>query len=172
MCLYLPEHKGKSLDEQVAASLGMPDDLLEIRTLLHFNTPMGRDFLRRIAEAKGVPVDALARFEGEPLRAFYAKAVCGGVLLSLGASCDQPDRAAEVPMAFQSGLAGILLAAELVAHAAGLKPSAPALTAKVDLLRPLGNGRLSLPELKHGSGTCICQDSEYVAAYAAKYAVS
>ena len=74
----------------------------------------------------------------------------------------------EVPMAFQSrGVVGIMLAAELVAHAGGLKPSPP-VTTSINLLRPLGT-HLSQRRKKAPSGRCICQDLDYVDRYSVKY---
>ena len=71
-------------------------------------------------------------------------------------------------MAFQSALAGLLLASELVAHASGVKQAPPPVTSKIDLLHPLGM-YLSLPATKDRHGRCICQDPDYIAAYQAKY---
>ena len=71
-------------------------------------------------------------------------------------------------MAFQSALAGIMLVAEVVAHAGGLKPAPQPATTKIDLLRPLGK-YLNIPAQKHKSGFCICQDPDYISAYKKKY---
>jgi hypothetical protein len=166
-CLYFPEGGQKNEDELVAHAIGLPDKILQVREMLYSGSPMDRPSLEAIAAALGVSVEPLLRFEGQPLRRFYSEAICGGVVLQLGGH--PKIGAAEVPMAFQSALAGIMLAAEIVAHAARLKLTPPPVTTKIDLLRPLGT-YLSLPYRKHPSGRCICQDSDYQAAYKAKRA--
>jgi hypothetical protein len=167
MCLYLPDRKQKDEDELVAEAIGLADAREEIRELLYRDAPVTRQLLERIATARQVPVEPLLPFEGESLRVFYREAICGGILLQFEKAAGQAARA-EVPMAFQSALAGIMLAAELVAHAGGLKQAPPPVTTKINLLRPLGS-YLSLPATKHPSGRCICQDHDYVAVYRGKY---
>jgi len=74
-------------------------------------------------------------------------------------------------MAFQSALAGIMLAAETVAQAAGLKSGPPPVMTTLNLLRPLAP-YLSFPRKKDPHGRCICQDGDYVATYREKWAIS
>src|SRR6185437_6821598 len=139
------------------------------------NAPVDDRVIAQMAAGLGIPIEALLAFRGRPLRAFYSEAICGGVVLRLqSAHCqerdhhageelapdrvdatrnpDRPqDRAAMVPMAFQSALAGVLLAAAVVADAAGLPSPAPGEKAVLDLLRPLGT-RLLVPVARHRSG--------------------
>jgi hypothetical protein len=170
-CLYFPDEVGQHLDRIVAAAIGLPEAHMEIRTLLYSNAPVGRELLARAASAMGVPLEPLLPFELEPIRVFYSRAICGGAILRLGGTVGGTHRAAAVPLAFQSALAGIMLAAELVAHAGGLRPPGFPATTKIDLLRPLGN-HLSLHIRKHRSGFCICQDADYIKAFRDKYEVS
>ena len=173
VCLYLPESVQKSEDEVVADAIGLPGAVREVRALLATGAPVQHDLIARIAAALSVPEEPLLQFAGRPLRAFYAEAICGGVILRLAHDrCGGPnrDRAGyvDVPMAFQSALAGIMLAAELVADAAGLRAEETPSTTRINLLRPLA-AYLSVPAAKHRSGRCICQDADYVTAYYAKY---
>ena len=167
-CLYFPNEMGKHLDQIVASAIGLPEAYLEVRALLHTNAPIGRDLVMRAASAMGVPLEPLLPFESEPICVFYARAICGGAVLRLGGTVGGSHRMAAVPLAFQSALAGIMLAAELVAHAGGLRSVAFPATTKIDLLRPLGS-HLSLHIRKHRSGYCICQDKDYIKAYREKY---
>ncbi len=168
MCLYLPEREVPGHDRLVAEAIGLPNELRLVRQLLYSGQPLDRQFIERIAGAVGVSAESLLSFEGEPLQAFYQLAVCGGIVLGLRGSDGAPGREAPVPLAFQSALAGILLAVELVVHAGGVRTS-PAMTKTVvDLLRPIGQ-ELSLPIGKHPSGRCICQDQDYVIQYRRKY---
>jgi hypothetical protein len=168
-CLYLPEGRRKNKDELVAEAIGLPEALIEVRVLLYSGEPVGRAFIERIAAALRVPIEPLLPFQDRPLQDFYSEAICGGIVLSLGGTPGSARHADVVPMAFQSALAGILLAAELVAHADGLKEVPPPTTTKIDLTRPLGR-ELSVPAAKYHSGRCICQDEDYASSYRAKYA--
>ncbi|HEX8459355.1 MAG TPA: E2 ligase fold family C protein [Pyrinomonadaceae bacterium] len=170
MCLYLPEGEGQHLDKVIAEAIGLPEAFMEIRTMLHLNQPVGRSLLERAAAAMGVELEPLLRFENESVRSFYTQAVCGGVVLSLGGSLGGASKhqMAAAPLAFQSALAGVMLAAELVIHAGRLRPHPLPVTTKVNLLRPLAS-HLSIPARKHPSCRCICQDEDYKKAYVDKY---
>ena len=164
-CLYFPEGQLKNEDELIADAINLPAEVLTVRNLLHTGAPVGHDFMCRIAIANGIDVSHLARFENEALRTFHSQAVCGGVLLGLGAE-RHARRGREVPMAFQSALAGVLLAAELVLHATGLRSRTPTTTTRIDLLRPLAKD-LSVPVAR--KQRCICGDADYVRAFNLKW---
>jgi hypothetical protein len=166
-CLYLPEGKRKSEAEIIAETVGFPEEWREVGERLYKGTPTERLFLERIAAAWGIDIEQLLPFEGKPLRDLYREGVCGRAVIGLGDGT-RGDAQAEVPMAFQSALAGVMLAAELVANAAGYKDAPPPITTRMNLLRPLG-AVLSFPLPKHHSGRCICQDADYVGSYRAKY---
>ncbi|TXM95589.1 E2 ligase fold family C protein [Methylobacterium sp. WL116] len=167
-CLYLPDGQVKAEDQKVAEEIGLPDAVLEVRGLLATNGPVNTAFVTRVAERLGVPVAELMPFVGRPLRNFYQGAICGGVVFNLTGGA-RPVRAT-VPMAFQSALAGIMLAAELVKHAAGV-PEASTTSTRVNLLRPL-RGHHADPKAKAAPGRCICSDSDFIRAYEAKYTAS
>lgn len=167
-CLYLPDEGRKNEDELVAEAIGLSGEFMEVRRLLATAAPVDRGLLERIAAALQVPVEPLLQFQGAPLRAFYSGAICGGVVLGLGGRVPPGTRETAVPMAFQSALAGVLLAAELVIDAGGLREHPLPTTTKIDLLRPLGQ-QLSIPAAKHSSGRCICRDSDFITRYATKY---
>ncbi|MER9751383.1 hypothetical protein [Mesorhizobium sp. M0140] len=110
--------------------------------------------------AMAVPFEPLAAFVGQPLRSFYQQVICGGLVFQL--SDGSRLLRTVVPMAFQSALAGIMLAADLVKHSAGF-PMSPTTSTRVNLLRPLGS-HLHDPKAKDSSGRCICSDEDFIAA--------
>jgi hypothetical protein len=169
MCLYLPEGKQKNIDQLVTEAIGFPQDaLMEVRNLLYRQTPLNRAYLERIANGLKIDVQPLLRLEGKPLQVFYREAVCGGLIVSLNKGASQGE--VEVPLAFQSALAGIMLAAEIVLARSALRKQAPPTTTTIDLLKPIGS-YFAFPQQKHPSGKCICQDSDFIEAYQAKYTV-
>jgi molybdopterin/thiamine biosynthesis adenylyltransferase len=168
LCLYFPASGAKSEDEIIAEAIGLPEHLKEVRHLLYTGALVERELIERIAAALGVPADPLLSFIGQPLRAFYTGAICGGVVLKLGGKAGGTGVHAQVPLAFQSALAGIMLAVELVAHAGAIRPMAPIVRTSIDVMRPL-RSHLNFSAKKHSSGQCICQDDDYVEAYKSKY---
>jgi molybdopterin/thiamine biosynthesis adenylyltransferase len=164
-CLYMPAGKVKDRDELVAEELGMPEARLEIRMMLHRNAPVDAAFVGRVATALGVPFQPLSAFVGQPLASFHQGAICGGLVLKLTGGAAKVK--AVVPMAFQSALAGILLASEVVKHAAGFPP-APATSTRINLLRPLA-AHLHDPKSRDSTGRCICADDDFLEVYSAKY---
>ncbi|MBA7465453.1 E2 ligase fold family C protein [Bradyrhizobium sp. CCH5-F6] len=165
-CLYLPTGAVKNEHERVSEELRIPDAHMEIRNLLQTDQPVSEPFVRRVATAFGVPFEELEMFVGQPVRTFYRKAVCGGLMVNLTGG--NSAGTAVVPMAFQSVLAGIMLAADLVKHAIGM-PTAPTTATRVNLLRPLAPV-LADPRAKDPSGRCICDDRDFLEAYRRKYA--
>lgn len=170
MCLYLPDGKTLDEDEIVATSFGMPEAKKElIRPMLHHNAPMTEDLLTKIGTALNINTAELQVFVGKPIREFYVEAFCGGAIFKMS-NGGQPTQAL-VPMAFQSALAGILLAAETVAHASGLRSEPRPTVTTINLLRPL-TPYVSFPRKKDPHGHCICQDLDYLAVYREKWIAS
>jgi len=169
-CLYLPVGQRKSRDVLVAEAIGAigPQELLEVRTFLHDGRPVGEAFVRRTAERLRVPYEAIAEFANRELSDFYTEAVCGGLTISLGASHESA-RSAEVPLAFQSTLAGILLAGELFIDVSGSRNYALPCRTEINVLRPLGSF-LNVPTSRNLTGRCICADQDFIRAYQLKYA--
>lgn len=168
-CFYLPAGKIPNEDEVIAEALGLPAEqpvLLDLRERLVNGRAVGESFVREAAARLKVAAEPLLKFAGEPLRQFYTKAVCGGQLLETSAA--RP--AVEAPLAFQSALAGVMLAAELVVDAGALR-TAPTTKTIVDVTRPLGR-RLGVRVLKPAAVAptrCICQDRDFIAAFEAKF---
>ncbi|ODT03003.1 MAG: hypothetical protein ABS52_11230 [Gemmatimonadetes bacterium SCN 70-22] len=185
-CLYMPTSaSAANEDVLVAEAVGLAGQHMLVRHLLATGAPVEDDVIAQMAAGLGVSVEPLRAFRGRPLRAFYSEAVCGGVVLRLqseqrrldaqqelegvGPTTGQPrDRAAMVPMAFQSVLAGVLLGAATVAEAAGIPAPEAGQKAVLNLLRPV-TARLLVPVARHGSGKCLCQDVDYQAAFDAQW---
>lgn len=166
-CLYLPDGPRRNEDEIVTGELGLPEARkLDVRAMLHFGGPVGEAFASEIAAALGIDPAKLMPFAGLPLRAFRQKAICGNVILRApdGGGAD-----VEVPMAFQSAMAGVMLAAEVVAETTGIRAARPATRSVIDLMRRLP-GRIGSAMLKRtGPVRCMCQDADHVEAYRSKY---
>lgn len=172
-CLYIPRERSTSEDVLVALALGFQStplhpELMNVRRRLDRSEPCERAFLELIANRKRIPIGGLLAFENRPLRDLYQQGVCGGQII--GVEVDGKDVRAEVPMAFQSAMAGILLAAELVLYVAGARGASFAAVTRFDLHRPLPD-LASTHRGKDTDGRCLCQDTDYRMAYAEKYGV-
>lgn len=168
-CLYLSETSAKNEDQLVAESLGVPQLLMQVRTMLATGQPVDQAFLELVAQAVGQPLDAMLPFVGRTVRELYVDGFCGGALIPIG-DAGQPRQAtqeAHVPLTHQSALAGVLLAAALVRHAIAGDDALTQVT-RVNVLKPVGES-LRQPLQARRDGRCICDDADFVAAFAAKY---
>ena len=164
-CLYLPNGIDQSEDSIIANALGVPDRIMQVRTLLYRNDGVPRDLLEAVATARTIPIDRLVPFEGRPLRTLYVDGFCGGAVVPLSA-VGTPRSDVHVPLAHQSALAGVLLAALGVQKAmAGINGSR---ITQLDVLKrlPVEPTRTIA---KDPRGICICQDEDYRTAYLHKY---
>ncbi len=125
------------------------------------------ELLAEAAAALGIGVEKLMPYRGLPLRHLYAEGICGGAVIPLD-RVGLPEVDVHVPLAHQSALAGILLAARFYADLLG-QPASSAEATRIDLLRGIG-GHLTQPIAKDARGICICQDPVFQAAYEEKWA--
>lgn len=166
-CLYWPNGTQKSDDAIVLEGLRLPETRLrEVRQLLELDSPLDTKFLADVAGALGIAPAELSQFEGHTIRHLYNGFVCSGHLMRLAHDSHGAD--IQVPLAFQSAFAGVLLAADFVVDALGLRTDSFPDVTRVDLLRPLAPIP-SAPEAKHPSGLCICHDEDFIARYRAKW---
>ena len=164
-CLYLPDGVQKNEDQIIAESFGVPDRLMQVRTLLYKDEGAPRDLLVAIATARDLPLAKLLAFEGRPLRALYTEGFCGGAVIPLGEP-GTPANEVHVPLAHQSALAGVLLAAAGVRM--GLSGRADSVVTQYDVLKPQERFHM-YPAAKHPGERCICQDADYREVYRRKY---
>jgi hypothetical protein len=165
-CLYLAGHTLENEDAIVAAALGVSDSLMQIRTLLYNRDGVPRDLLDSIAQAREIPIERLLPFEGHPLRTLYTEGFCGGAVIPIG-GLGSPRQEVHVPLAHQSALAGVLLAAAAVRQGLGFDRNGTQVT-RIDVMRPLAS-YLTQAAAKDSRGICICQDDDYRDVYQRKY---
>ena len=169
-CLYLPTQSSKSEDQIVAEGLKIPELQPRVRFLLGTGDGTDRELCDAIAAAWGLSTDALDPYVGKPLRELWAEGVCGGGIVRLEDAGPTP-RELQVPLAFQSAFAGVLLAAETVRDVQNGGAQRKTQVRQLDVLRPLGDAS-PRPVLKAPDGNCICGDPDFVSAYEAKYGLA
>lgn len=166
-CLYLPTGTVASEDQTYAEALGVPEQLLEVRRLLFQGDAVPLPLLELIASRLGVEPASVDRFEGVGIRELYVDGLCGGGILPLGRT-GTPRRDVHVPLAHQSALAGVMLAARAVGRASTRRSDSTWIT-RLNVLRPVTPEWITQPSLKDPRRLCICQDADYQAVYRTKY---
>ncbi|WP_167759242.1 E2 ligase fold family C protein [Blastococcus sp. TF02A_35] len=164
-CLYLPAGRSRNEDELVAEVLGVPDLVHEIRTLLYQGTPPPPDLLATIAARLGVDPATVTQFDPRSIRDLYVRGICGGAVLPLRSGAVPAE--VHVPLAHQSALAGVLLAARLARHAAGIVLPGTEVT-RLDV-RSHPPARPSQPAAKDPRGLCLCQDKDYLSVFSQQW---
>lgn len=166
-CLYLPTQESKNEDQIIAEGLKISQFQDRIRFLLGSGQATGKDLCDAVATAWGIPIEALEPYISRSIRELWVEGICGGGIIPLGEAGPAP-RELQVPLAFQSALAGILLAAETVRDVLTDGAQRKTLLRRLDVLRPL-DGPLPQPALKAGTGSCICEDHDFITTYRTKY---
>ena len=82
-CLYLPDHGVENEDAVIASALGVPNQLMQIRTLLHNSQGVPRELLDVISASRNIPIERLLPFEGRTVRQLYTEGFCGGAVIPL-----------------------------------------------------------------------------------------
>lgn len=163
-CLYLPQGPVPNQDEIYARALGVPDQLMLIRNMLHAETGLPQDLAAMIAMRLGVAPELLSPYVGRTIRELYVDGMCGGGVIPIG-SVGMPREDVHVPLAHQSALAGVLLAAAFVLAQSGRIEPGPTGILRLNLMNPINPAFVFQVALKDPRGICICQDSDYVEAY-------
>ena len=166
-CLYLPTQESKSEDQIVAEGLKIPQFRDHVRCLLATGQGTGKELCDAVATAWGIPAERLEPYVGSAIRQLWVEGICGGGIIPLGEAGPAP-RELQVPLAFQSALAGVLLAAETVRDVLADGARRRTSVRRMDVLRPAGDPSPQ-PALKARTGNCICEDRDFIATYRTKY---
>lgn len=162
-CLYFPKKAKKSISQQIADSLNLGDNERMIRDYLANDRPVDQQILQIISACNNIAASELAFTIGKSLRVFYSEVVCGGVMMRLqGGNGNIRSAEIQVPSAFESALAGIMLAAELLNSKGIFRTEGIAITSQINLLRRL------TPYINTDSSKrdkCICSDQTFKNSY-------
>jgi len=137
---YLPAGTTPGEDRVIGSAIGMTSDmeLLQIRRLLHTNSPLPRELYGQVGNYLGVAPEVLESFGERPLREFYVEGLCGGAVLPLG-RIGRPAQDVHVSDRRISQLLPVFfLAGRLVARALGLASDTTHVNAYRRFFRPFG----------------------------------
>lgn len=184
-CLYWPTRPRPNRHELIAAALGQH----QLRVLSHMVTghavsvplspdvlPTMRDIptpseaplwsqrslLDDVADAAGLDATARERWHGCTIDQLYREGICGGALVAT--TLQGVPQEVVVPVAHQSALAGVLLAAQLLVacdpELASLRPKASEV--RYDVLQGLPQVLVRPRQVTSG---CLCQDPDFQTAF-------
>lgn len=162
-CLYHPHGQGESAIMQASKALGLPHD----RTALLWvsGQPLTEQDIDTAASSLGVDRSVLDAWQGRSLGDLYTDVVCGAVPLDVTGV----GKFETVPLAHQSALSGILMAAETI------KRTQPELSilSQVETLVSWDNVLEPPPRIwtkpRSREKGCICGDSDYQLVYKKKW---
>jgi hypothetical protein len=162
-CLYHPHAQGPSQTDQAARALGLTSERAAL--LWVTRQPLSDDDIANAAGKFGVDRNLLEPWRGKTLGDMYTDVVCGAVPINLPVT----GRVETVPLAHQSALAGILMAAELVKRTnptlSKLSQPEP-LVSWDDVLRP---PPVIWPKPMARVRGCICGDEVFQTVYRKKW---
>lgn len=175
-CGYIPSQKEKNYINEVADNCNIPTMANLVKDYMNLNVPVEQFLMQStgsmldiIAQANKIDRDDLNQFHGKKVNEFYSEFICGGISLSLSHNESKVSNV-DAPLAFQSAMAGILLAAELVVNATGLRKSAIKQQSHFYPLNPIGvNNPFNHNLVKDSSGRCLCGDEDFINQYRQKW---
>jgi hypothetical protein len=164
-CLYHPHGKRKGRAEILADALGL--DARDVGEMLLTKRPLRPDELDVVAARVGADEALRGSWRGQSIEHIQA-AVCGAANLDLSGR----GRIESVPLAHQSVLAGVLMAAELVKRTNAQIAAAAQQANVVQWDDVIGPPPLHWARSRRRHPRCICADPVYRRAYAEKWGSS
>lgn len=169
-CLYIPEYQERGRLQTITEELNMKGSEKLIYQYMRADKLIDDQFLDLFARQNGLDATLLQEYKSKSLGDFYLHMVCGYQLMKIAGE-NRKAEFVDVPLSFQSAMAGILFALELVAESHGLTVKNPYTVSQWQVLEPIDENNPSHYQyIKNKSGTCICGDDEYRQVYSAKWA--
>ena len=165
-CGYIPLQKERNYINEVADNCNIPNLSNAVKDYINLNLDVDAisspqntsSLLDIIAQANNIERGKLDQFHGKKVNEFYSEFICGGIVLSLS---DKENNISNIdaPLAFQSAMAGILLASEIVVDAINLREKPIKQQSHIYPLNPLGSNNPFNHQLaKDSTGRCFCND--------------
>lgn len=172
-CSYIPTEGEIKIHyhQEIATNFGIPDQENLIKDYLNSRSPANSrisphspSLLEVLQLRHRIEPVKLEKFKDLPVDKLYSELVCGGIILEL-ADIEGPVQHLDAPLAFQSAMAGILLAVDVIKDVSGYRfqtqrvdiyPLAPIVSEQNPFHRDLDKDR---------TGRCICVDTDFVNQY-------
>lgn len=174
-CSYIPIIPRKNRTVEIAENCHIPDKVDLVKDYYNYNKPVNEmipnypmSLLQEISNANRIDLDKLSQYNGLTIDQFYSDFICGGAILRLSSTKEEV-KDVDAPLAFQSAMAGILLAAELVKFF-NYKASKQDNRTDIYHLSPISNYNPFHRQLvKDKTMRCLCQDEDFKKRYIEKW---
>ena len=174
-CYYIPNSKKKNRTEEVAENCGISDKVDLIKDYYNFNANVDDvlvnkkvSLLQEISINQNIPIEELSQYKGKKVDEFYSDYICGGTVLQLSKKNNEIHDV-DAPLAFQSAIAGLLLASEVVKYHMQLDNNQ---FNRIDFyhLSPITELNPFQRDIaKNVTGNCLCNDEYYIDRYNEKW---
>lgn len=175
-CGYIPSRKEKNYINEVADNCNIPHLAHTVKDYINLNMNVDQvkvpqntaSLLDVIAQANNFDRSNLNQFHGKKVQEFYSEFVCGGISLSLTNNKNKANL--DAPLAFQSAMAGILLAAELINKSGNYRKVDIKQQSHIYPLNAIGdNNPFNCNLSRDESGRCLCSDDDFIKQYNDKW---
>ena len=174
-CYYIPNSKKINRTEEVAVNCGISDKVDLIKDYYNYNANVEdvlpnktQSLLQEISISHNIPIEELSQYNGKKVDDFYSDYICGGTVLQLSKNNNEIHDV-DAPLAFQSAIAGLLLASEVVKYQMQFKNNQ---CNRIDFyhLSPITELNPFQRDItKNVTGNCLCNDEYYIDRYNEKW---
>lgn len=174
-CYYIPNSIRKNRTTEVAENCDIPDKVDMVKQYYNYNADVNeliqgynKSLLEEISIARDIPLEKLNQYFGKKIDEFYSDYICGGTILRLSKTKTEI-KDVDAPLAFQSAMAGIILASELIKYHSNIELSLQKRTDihHLSLINEINPYHRSLA--KNPTDSCLCGDEDYIKRYNEKW---
>lgn len=172
-CIYVPFNVEKSKLQKMIEGIGLNfNDQNHINFTFHYmkETNLIDDkFLNIFCKENNLLIDEYERYRGRTLGELYTDIVCGVKAIEFNKANRQAENM-DVPLSFQSCMAGIILAAEIIIESISKEDESVFTSTSFEVLKPISNQNPNhVNRLKNENGNCMCGDIDYQTIYKEKW---
>lgn len=167
-CLYVPTQATKGRLEIMVEELNMKGFESLVYQYTKPQKLLDENFLKVFSERNQLNIADLEGYKQKSLGDFYIEMVCGYQMINMGSHDAGRGKEIEAPLSFQSAMAGIMLAAEIVLESLHATRSREVSEWQV-LENVNGDNPSHYNYIKNMSKICLCGDDDYKHAYRRKW---
>jgi hypothetical protein len=170
-CLYIPTAVQRSKLQVMAEELNMVGNEVLLYQYSKEGKLLDETFLNAFCSRNGIQLVDVNEYKLRTLGDFYVEMVCGYKMIKMASNSGKVGESVDVPLSFQSAMAGIMLALEIVFESAGFARGLSQRNVSqwqvLDLINDENPSSFSY--LKNSIGNCICGDADYQLAFTSKW---
>ncbi len=167
-CLYMPSNIQRSKLDIMVQELNMKGHEILVYQYMKSGKLLDETFLNIFCGKNGFQLSDLQEYTNKSLGDFYIEMVCGYKMIEMQSDQQRAEHV-DVPLSFQSTMAGVMLGAEIVLESLGISRREVRDVSQWQVLDQVSPDNPShYSYLKNHSGLCICGDQDYQEVYKSK----